>query len=616
MREHPHVEFVEEFDFRRDTNLLLKLHEFVLILVDDCLFIGDFLAAELVETLGRQPDAIGVSLRLGRNTTYCYPLDKPQRVPDMQPASPTLLAFRWPDTDYDFGYPLELSSSLYRSTDLRSLVDALPFRNPNTLEAELANHAYLFRESHPVLLCPSQSLAFCTPVNIVQQVCANRAGGSGEMSTITLSNKFATGWRIDISQFDGFIPTACHQEVELPLSHGTKSTPLVSVIMPCYKQAEYLRDAVESVVTQTFTDWELIIVDDGSPDDAATTALAIIAEHPEKSIQLLQTPNQGVSEARNTCIRKARGGYILPLDADDMIQPTMLEKTVNLLETDHNIDIAYTDITHFGAVNITIQAAEFDPAKIPINNQLNVCSLYRREAWERCGGYLSSTIGYEDWDFWVSCTAHGSQAKRIPESLFLYRVKETSQYTNALQRDPELRAQIVVNHPELYPAKWVADARSLLVTRPERLSPGAPLVSIIVPTHNRPRLLCEALKSILGQTMQDFEIIVVNDAGLDITPWVRPLDQSGRIRLLRHPHNRGLAAARNTGLRAARGKYIAYLDDDDLFYPQHLEVLVEEAEATWSCRRLQRWLQGLVFNPRRPVRRRAQHALQRRFHSW
>ncbi len=578
MREHPEIHFVEEFDFRRDTNFLLTLHEFVLFLVDDCLFVGDFSLTDCAAALRSHPDAIGVSLRLGRNTTYCYSMDKPQGVPALKPASESLLAFRWPDADYDFGYPLEVSSSLYRAADVRELLAQTPFRNPNTLEAELANRAGQFCVSHPVLLCPGQSLAFCAPVDLVQQVRGNRAGSQPEMSAYALAEKFAGGVRINVERFDGFIPTGCHQEVELPLTKSAERTPVVSVIMPCYKQAEFLREAVASVVAQTFTDWELIIVDDGSPDDTAGTAQAIIAAHPGRVIRLLRKPNGGVSEARNAGIRMARGAYILPLDADDMIRPTMLEKTVLLLESNPAIAIAYTDITHFGAVDRTIQAAEFDAAKIPINNQLNCCSLYRREAWERSGGYRSLYWGYEDWDFWVGCTAAGLRAARVPESLLLYRVKDESRETVAVTRDGELRARIVLNHPELYPLKRVAEARSLLVTHPEPLSPGAPLVTVIVPTHNRPQLLCAALQSILAQTMQDFEIIVVNDAGLDIAPLVRSLDQSGRIRLLRHPRNRGIAGARNTGLRAARGKYIAYLDDDDLFYPQHLAVLVEAAE--------------------------------------
>ena len=506
MREHPEIHFVEEFDFRRDTNLLLTLHEFVLLLVDDCLFVGDFSLTDCVAALGRHPDAIGVSLRLGRNATTCYALNKPQQLPTLTPASDSLLAFRWPGADGDFGYPLEVSSSVYRAADLRELLDQARFRNPNTLEAELANRAAQMCESHPMLLCPGQSLAFCAPVNLVQQVCENRAGNQSELSAGALAEKFAQGWRVDVARFDGFVPTGCHQEVDLPLTHSGEPTPAVSVIIPCYNQAGYLREAVESVVAQTFTYWEIVIVDDGSPDDTGATAEAIISENLGRAIRLLQKENGGVSEARNAGIRISRGAYILPLDADDIIRPTMLEKTVRLLDSDPGIAIAYTDITHFGAINRTIQAAEFDAKKIPINNQLNCCSLYRREAWECSGGYRSLYWGYEDWDFWVGCAAAGSRATRAPESLLLYRVKDASRDTVAVSHDRELRARIVLNHPELYSPAKVKEARSLLVAHPEPLSPGAPLVSVIVPTHNRPELLCEALRSILAQTMQDFEI--------------------------------------------------------------------------------------------------------------
>jgi len=580
MREHPKVQFVEELDFRRDALLLLGLHEFVLFLVDDCLFVGNFDLGSIAGTLGRTPEAIGVSLRLGCNAIYCHSLDKPQAIPKLAPASDDLLSYHWPHAESDFGYPLEVSSSLYRSRDLLPLLREIPFLNPNTLEAEMANRAGLFRESHPMLLCPESSLAFCAPVNLVNQVCVNRAGNRPDMSPGTLAEKFAAGWRMDVAKFDGFVPEGCHHEVELPLTQVSTATPLVSVIMPCYEQGVFLREAVDSVLSQTFTDWELIIVDDGSPDNTASTAQEIIAEHPLRAICLIKKPNGGVADARNQGIRNARGAYILPLDADDTIQPTMLEKTVRLLEENADISIAYTDLTHFGTVNRSVQAAEFDATTIPQNNQLNYCSLYRREAWELCGGYTSLIQGYEDWEFWVSCAARGLRAKRIPESLLLYRVKEVSLYTESLKRDRELRARLMLNHPQLYPAKRVAEARTIVTSGPEPQSPGAPLVSVIVTTHNRPELLCAALRSILHQTYQDFEIIVVNDAGIDVAPWIRSLGDTERIRLQRHPHNRGVGAARNTGIRLARGKYIAYLDDDDLFYPDHLSVLVDAAERT------------------------------------
>ena len=104
------------------------------------------------------------------------------------------------------------------------------------------------------------------------------------------------------------------------------------------------------------------------------------------------------------------------------------------------------------------------------------------------------------------------------------------------------------------------------------------MISVIVPTYNRPNMLIGTIHSILNQTYRDFEIIVVNDAGIDVKGEIKYLNKNNNIIYLRHKRNRGLAAARNTGIKKAKGKYIAYLDDDDIFYPDHLETLVNFLE--------------------------------------
>ena len=103
-------------------------------------------------------------------------------------------------------------------------------------------------------------------------------------------------------------------------------------------------------------------------------------------------------------------------------------------------------------------------------------------------------------------------------------------------------------------------------------------VSVIVPTFNRPKLLTKAIQSILNQTYTDYEIIVVNDAGEDVSQVVKSFNQPERIYYINHAKNKGLGAARNTGIQHAGGKYIAYLDDDDLYYADHLETLVQFLE--------------------------------------
>jgi GT2 family glycosyltransferase len=109
---------------------------------------------------------------------------------------------------------------------------------------------------------------------------------------------------------------------------------------------------------------------------------------------------------------------------------------------------------------------------------------------------------------------------------------------------------------------------------PARGPRWAPKVSVIVPTHDRPRLLEQALRSVLAQSEPDFEIIVVNDAGAPVADVIERLNGGGQIRYLENAANRGHGASRNVGLRAARGRYVAYLDDDDTFLPDHLATLL------------------------------------------
>lgn len=111
------------------------------------------------------------------------------------------------------------------------------------------------------------------------------------------------------------------------------------------------------------------------------------------------------------------------------------------------------------------------------------------------------------------------------------------------------------------------------------LGPERCLASVIIPTYERPQELKESIRSVLNQTIPDLEVIVVNDGGGSETEEVVAGFGSEKIRYIRLPRNRGLPAARNEGLRQAAGRYIAYLDDDDVFYENHLEVMIDYLES-------------------------------------
>jgi GT2 family glycosyltransferase len=239
---------------------------------------------------------------------------------------------------------------------------------------------------------------------------------------------------------------------------------LVTVAIAAYNQSKYLRGAIESVLTQTYRNYEIVIADDGSEDGTPDVANGLIAEYSNEKIKYLRQENSGVAVARNHAIANANGEYILPLDADDLMHPEMLEKTVNVLEKNSEIGIAYTDYVFFGDLYQLVPTEEYDLRQFLENKNLFTSSaMYRREAWEKTGGYNPNMIwGFEDWEYWINCGKHGYYGKRVPGYYFYYRAKLNSFTRNksANRHSNWLFARMALNHPELYTSqrqKWARD---------------------------------------------------------------------------------------------------------------------------------------------------------------
>jgi len=213
---YPQVSFTAETDFKAQVLSVLNHPEKILFLVDDSLFVRNFSAQQLVELLDRHGEAAGVSLRLGQNTAYCYPLARFQVIPRFENLNNGFLGYDWSLAEADFGYPLELSSSCYRTADVLQVLSSCSFKNPNELEGTLAANA---RNSlvpgKKLLLCPKQSIAFSCPINVVQTCCPNRHELSQGCTAESLADLFDQGKRIAVDPYRDFLPNACHQPVEL-----------------------------------------------------------------------------------------------------------------------------------------------------------------------------------------------------------------------------------------------------------------------------------------------------------------------------------------------------------------------------------------------------------------
>jgi len=216
--EHPSVEFIKENNFKQD--LLNSINEYyhILFCVDDTIFTQDFiLKNKVVYALNNLPPALGFSLRLGTNTKYCYPLDKYQEIPHSFSTNKSgILFYSWNNAQYDFAYPLEVSSSVYRTQDIYPILSGGDYSNPNQLEALLDYNSMVFREIRPFMLYYHQSVAFSNPVNKIQTVAPlNRVGNNKLYESDILLEKYINGYRIDPDKFYGFVSNGCHILVDL-----------------------------------------------------------------------------------------------------------------------------------------------------------------------------------------------------------------------------------------------------------------------------------------------------------------------------------------------------------------------------------------------------------------
>ena len=189
---------------------------FIFFLVDDILFLRKFGVFQAAYALYSNPDSVGFSFRLGRNTTYCYMHQTNQLLPNFSILSGQILKYNWFSANKDFGYPLEISSSLYRAEDMVPMLLGFKFDNPNLLEAGLARKKNKFKTTRPTLLCSDTSIAVCNPLNIVQTTFPNnRRGTQNQYTTSKLADMFDDGNRINAQAYVGLPTNSCHQEIEL-----------------------------------------------------------------------------------------------------------------------------------------------------------------------------------------------------------------------------------------------------------------------------------------------------------------------------------------------------------------------------------------------------------------
>lgn len=228
---------------------------------------------------------------------------------------------------------------------------------------------------------------------------------------------------------------------------------MISIIIPAFQQAEYLEECIESCYNQILAPHEIIIVNDGSTDNTQEIAERyMFKQFPgiESPVRVIKQVNKGLPSARNTGIMNATGNYILPLDADDILEENAIARlTAEIAAT--NADVIAPSFKCFGKNNDTVIIQGFTMDDLKLSNRLPYFCAIKKSVLLEVGGYNPKMKwGWEDLDLWFDIFKTAHTLAIVQEPIVRYRVKEYSMIHEANAHSEELWAQIKKNHPEIY----------------------------------------------------------------------------------------------------------------------------------------------------------------------
>lgn len=225
-------------------------------------------------------------------------------------------------------------------------------------------------------------------------------------------------------------------------------TPLVSVVVPVYNMEAFLPETLDSILASDYPNFEVVVVDDGSKD--ASYRIACDYAKKDQRVRAYTQPNGGACAARNQAVRLAKGEFILPVDADNLIEPGLIADSVKEILKDPSVKVVAPRADFFGERTGEWKLPPFSLHLLARKNIMDTCALYRKVEWERAGGYCEGIIAREDWEFWIAVLKDGGKVVRLPEIGLHYRIRNVSKRVT----DRSLKRHVVktlnVRHPEFF----------------------------------------------------------------------------------------------------------------------------------------------------------------------
>lgn len=376
--------------------------------------------------------------------------------------------------------------------------------------------------------------------------------------------------------------------------------------MPVCNGADYLDQAIESVLAQTWQDYEIIVVNDGSTDGGA--ARSLVSRYGDR-ICYVEQENKGVAGALNAGIVAMRGELFVWLSHDDLFKPEKLERQIALYDRLNDPEIIL--YSNYGLIDesgdfITNVAMERvlggQPQLALLRGCVNGCTvLVPRIAFDRIGLFDERLRFTQDYDLWDKLRLHYDFILQ-PEVLVLTRQRgnQGSHHSSAIGEGESLWRRMIDNRSLVERAlmcggnyRFLRGMEKFLRATPYQQtaeyagylaedSIAGTLVSVVIPFHNEVELACRALKSALAQSHTKLDVLLIDDGSSESDAPLREVAAADdRVRMVRRP-NGGASSARNVGMELAKGEYIAFLDRDDYFLPQKIEVQLRQMQEQGS----------------------------------
>jgi glycosyltransferase involved in cell wall biosynthesis len=401
-----------------------------------------------------------------------------------------------------------------------------------------------------------------------------------------------------------------------PLAIVNTDGPKVSVCITHFRRPQKLRLALASLKAQSYQNFEVLVIDDGSPEPEVQRELAkISAEIEPLGWRLLVQPNRYLGAARNYGASQATGDYLLFMDDDNVAKPDEISTLVAVaLRTGSDLVTCFFDAFESEQTVTENQPPPLRLTPFGSDSTLGILSncfgdanaLYARPLFERLGGFTEDYgITHEDWEFFCRAALEGAKLVCVPEPLFWYRLDPGGMYrgqNTQLHKNANLR-----RHIRPYLAKLPYDQAKLVqlvqgltaelpvvtvgpetrVAAPRRLQHNGmrlpyARVAVIMRTKDRPRLLRRAVRSVLDQTFGDWLLVIVNDGGAPESVELvvdEVIDElNGRVLLLHHPTSLGMQSAANAGISQCDSDFIIIHDDDDSWQPTFLARTVSHLD--------------------------------------